>query len=84
MGRREKDLSKYVKQIVQKLFEEGKTIDYDSHTLQIPRFTVGSFKNVFNNGAQNIHRRGRTPAVTGRDYWKLELLTGVNRRGNLQ
>lgn len=42
MGRRGKELINDVKEIAQKLFEAGKTIDYVSNTLHIPRSTIGS------------------------------------------
>lgn len=46
MGRRKKELSNDVKDIAQKLFEAGKTIDYVSNALHISRSTVGSLKNA--------------------------------------
>lgn len=44
MGRRGKEQSNDAKEIAQKFFEAGKTIDYVSNTLHIPRSTVGSLK----------------------------------------
>ena len=86
MGRRGKELSNDVKEIAQKLFEAGKTINYVSNTLHIPRSTVGSLKkHIEHRGSiENIPQGGRTPSVTARDYRKLERLVKVNRRGNLQ
>lgn len=70
-----------VKQITQKLFEAGKTIDYVSHTLHILRSSVGSFKkrNEQRDSIENICRRGNIPAVTSMDNRKLERLVKVHR-----
>lgn len=73
MCRRGKELSNDVKEIAQKLFEAGKTIDYVLNTLHIQRSTVGSLKKgIEHYGLIAITpRRGRIPSVTARDYRKL-------------
>lgn len=57
-----------------------------SNTLHIPRSTVGSVKKrIEQRGSiENIPRRRMPPAVTARDYRKLEWLIKLNRRNDLQ
>ncbi|XP_060564878.1 monocarboxylate transporter 5-like [Ruditapes philippinarum] len=74
MGRTGKELTLEVKQIAQKLFEEGKTIDFVSNTLNVLRSTVGSLKKRIEqrDSIVNIPKSGRKPTVTAREYRRLE------------
>lgn len=74
MGRKAKELSIEVKEMVWKMLQDGKTITYVSETFGKPRSTISSFKKrVEQRGyIENIARPGRTSTVTSRNYRKRE------------
>lgn len=66
MGRKAKELSNEVKEMVWKMLEDGKTITYVSETFGIPRSTISSLKKrVERRGSiENIPRRGRKSTLS--------------------
>lgn len=86
MGRKAKEFSNEVKEMVWKMLEDGKTITYVSETFGIPRSTISSLKKrVERRGSiENIPRRGRKSTMTSRDYRILERLVKTHRRESLK
>lgn len=82
MGRKAKELSYEIKEIVWKMLQYDKTITYMSETFGISRTTISSLKKRVERrcSIENISRRGRKYIVTSRDYQKLERLVKTHRR----
>ena len=85
MGRKGKELTTEVKEIVKQLLEEGNTISYIAEVMIIPKSTIGDLKKkiCLSGSVENIKRGGRHPRVTERDYRQLERLVKTNRRDSL-
>lgn len=63
MGRKGKELTNDIKDVVRKLLNEGKTIRFVADTLGIPKSTIGDLKRrIEERGTvENIKRSGRMP-----------------------
>lgn len=86
MGRKTKELSREVREMVVKSYESNKNISELSRTLGIPRRTVGSVIKKFQvfGSVENQSGRGRKKLFTARDTTQLSRVVKENRRRSLQ